>query len=181
MRLPTTTLLVLALSLTACDRAAPPLAASPSSPLATAATVTTPAATTQARMTVDGKPWQADREYFTAFHPPGLNKAVLMAASRGPKDKHEQVFNLNLAGVGGPGTYTAKGDTMSVQGTLGSAFQLANLSDSRYLIGGPLGFEIQVELLQAGAGVVEARFHGSATASDGSTVKIEDGYFLARE
>lgn len=179
MRLPLA-LAVLALSLTACDRTAPP-AATPSAPAATATANTPAAATPQARMTLAGKPWQADREFFTAFHPPGLDKAVLMAASRGPKDKHEQVFNLNLAGVGGPGRYTARGDTMSVQGTLGSAFQLANLSDSHYLIGGPLGFDIQVELLQAGAGVVEARFHGSATASDGSTLKIEDGYFFARE
>lgn len=176
-----TVLAVLALSLTACDRAAPPAVADRASLPATAPAVTAPAATTQARLRIDGQPWQADREFFTAFHPPGLDKAVLMAASRGPKDKHEQTFNLNLAGVTGPGTYAAKGDTMSVQGTLGSAFQLANLSESRYLVGGPLGFDLQIEVLQAGAGVVEARFHGSATASDGGTVKIEDGYFLARE
>lgn len=176
-----TVLAVLALSLTACDRAAPPAAAGPASLPATAPAATASAATAQARLRIAGQPWQADREFFAAFHPPGLGRAVLMAASRGPRDRHEQTFNLNLAGVAGPGRYTAKGDTTSVQGTLGSAFQLANLSESRYLVGGPLGFDIQVEVLQAGAGVVEARFHGSAMASDGGTVKIEDGYFLARE
>lgn len=180
MRLPIV-LALAALILTACGDAAPPVAAVATSPAAPPPAAAPAAGTLQARMNLDGKPWQADRDHFTAFHPPGLNQAVLMAASRGPKDRHEQTFNLNLAGVNGPGSYTAKGDTMSVQGTLGSAFQLANLSDSRYLIGGPLGFDIQVQLLQAGAGVVEARFHGTATASDGSTVKIEDGYFLARE
>lgn len=161
---------------------------SPPPPAATAATVATPSApaspqgqSNQLRLTLDGKTWQADRDYFGAFHPPGMDKAVLMAGSFGPKDKHEQAFNLNLFGVDAPGHFFASGNTMSLKGLSSSAIQLANLSDQRYLIGGPLGYEVEVDLLQAGAGVIEATFSGRMTANDGSTVTVTDGYFFYRE
>jgi hypothetical protein len=170
------------LLLSACD-ASPPAAAT-----ADAASASTPSPAAppqrqgnQLRLTLDGKPWQADRDFFGAFHPPGMDRAVLMAASLGPKDKHEQAFNLNLFGASGPGRYVASGNTMSLKGLSSSQIQLANLSPARYLIGGPLGYEVDVELLQAGTGVIEARFQGTMTASDGAVVKITDGYFLYRE
>ncbi|MCQ4163808.1 hypothetical protein [Tahibacter harae] len=154
---------------------AAPAAAQPAS------TAKTAASSSQLRLTLDGKPWRADREFFGAYHPPGLDRAVLMAASFGPKDKNEQVFNLNLTGVGGPGRYVASGNTLSLKGITSSAIQLANLSEQRYLVGGPLGYEIEIELLQAGADVIEARFSGTMNASDGGTLRVSDGYFLWRE
>jgi hypothetical protein len=170
------------LLLAACD--SPP----PSATTAGAASAATPSPPSQPqqqanqlRVTLDGKRWQADREFFGAFHPPGMDRAVLMAASLGPKDKHEQAFNLNLFGVSGPGRYVASGDTMSLKGLSSSQIQLANLSTERYLIGGPLGYDVDIELLQAGPGVIEARFEGTMTASDGAAVKVTDGYFLYRE
>lgn len=181
--------LALTTSLGACTPSPPDTAATP--PATTGASITaasggaTPAVVprtgNQLRLTLDGKPWQADREFFGAYHPPGMDKAVLMAASLGPKDKNEQAFNLNLFGVSGPGRYVASGNTMSLKGLTSSAIQLANLSEQRYLIGGPLGYEIQVELLQAGAGVIEARFSGTMNANDGSTLNLSDGYFFWRE
>jgi len=168
------------LLLIACHSSPPPAATT-----APASTPPTPASPqrlgNQLRLTLDGRPWQADREFFGAFHPPGMDKAVLMAGSLGPKDKHEQAFNLNLFGVDGPGRFVASGNTMSLKGVTSSAIQLANLSEQRYLVGGPLGYEVEIDLLQAGAGVIEAKFQGRLTANDGSTVTLTDGYFLYRE
>ncbi len=176
--------------LTACTAPAPPAANAGAATAAPAATAATAPATTSAtpkaqgnqlRMTIDGKSWQADREFFGAVHPPGMDRAVLMAASLGPKDKHEQAFNLNLFGVTGPGRYTASGNTLSLKGISSSQIQLANLSEQRYLVGGPFGYTVDVELLQASGGTIEARFEGRMTASDGQELRVSDGYFFYRE
>jgi len=173
--------------MTACTAPAPPAA---SAGAATAAPAAAAPATTaaapkaqgnQLRLTLDGKPWQADREFFGSFHPPGMDRAVLMAASLGPKDKHEQTFNLNLFGVTGPGRYTASGNTLSLKGISSSQIQLANLSEQRYLVGGPFGYTVEIELLHAGGGTIEARFEGRMTASDGQELRVSDGYFFYRE
>ncbi|MBL8296877.1 MAG: hypothetical protein JNN30_00900 [Rhodanobacteraceae bacterium] len=166
------------LLLTACD--SPPAAVATAATSAPAAAAT-PHTANQLRMTLDGKVWQADRELFGAWHPPGTDRAVLMAGSLGPKDRHEQAFNLNLFGVSGPGRYVASGSTLSLKGLTSSAIQLANLSEQRYLVGGPFGYEVEVELLQAGSGVIEAKFHGRMSASDGTVLDLKDGYFLYRE
>ncbi|TDR45747.1 hypothetical protein DFR29_104175 [Tahibacter aquaticus] len=184
---PRLVLAVLAFALCACSSGNSTGGAAPASPAATAAA---PAATSakpaeqgrpQLRMTIGGQPWQADREFFAAFHPTGYDRAVLMAASLGPKDKNEQAFNLNLFGVAGPGNYVASGNTLSLKGISSSAIQLANLDPSRYLIGGPFGYTVDIQLLQADAHTVEAKFHGSMGASDGSTLQISDGYFFYRQ
>lgn len=150
-------------------------------PPATATPTAAPLAANQLRLTLDGQVWQADRELFGAWHPPGMERAVLMAGSLGPKDRHEQAFNLNLFGVSGPGRYVVNGSTVSPGGLTSNTIQLANLSEQRYLVGGPFGYEVTVDLLQAGAGVIEARFHGRVNASDGSVLSLTDGYFLYRE
>lgn len=175
------------LLLTACTAPAPPganvgatSAGAPAAPPASAAAAPH-AQGGQLRLTLDGKPWQADREFFGAFHPPGMDRAVLMAASFGPKDRHEQTFNLNLFGATGPGRYTASGNTLSLKGIASSQIQLANLSEQRYLVGGPFGYTVEVELLQAGGGTIEARFQGRMTASDGQELRVSDGYFFYRE
>jgi hypothetical protein len=171
------------LLLTACTAPAPPGAnvGAASAAAAPTAAAVPHAQGNQLRLTLDGTPWQADREFFGAFHPPGMDHAVLMAASFGPKDKHEQTFNLNLFGVTGPGRYTASGNTLSLKGISSSQIQLANLSEQRYLIGGPFGYTVEVELLQAGGGTIEARFQGRMTASDGQELRVSDGYFFYRE
>ena len=189
--LPRLLLAVFAFALCACSRhdgTAPATATAAANPGATAMAAADPSAARpaeqqrpQLRMTIDGKLWQADREFFAAFHPPGYDRAVLMAASLGPKDRNEQAFNLNLFGVAGPGKYQASGNTLSAKGVMSSAIQLANLSPTNYLVGGPFGYAIEVELLQADAQTVEARFHGSMGASDGSTLQISDGYFFYRQ
>lgn len=173
------------LLLSACNAqtapAVPPAGTAPAARAATTAPATAKAAGNQLSLKLDGQSWQADREFFCAFHPPGYDRAVLMAGSYGPKDKNEQAFNLNLFGAGGPGRYTASGNTLSLKGISSSAIQLANRDAKNYLIGGPFGYTVDVELLQAGAGVVEARFHGEMTGSDGSALKLSEGYFFCRE
>ena len=177
------------LLLTACNAPAPPAANAGVVPASTtsaaspapAATVAPKAQGNQLRLTLDGTPWQADREFFGAFHPPGMDRAVLMAASLGPKDKHEQAFNLNLFGVTAPGRYTASGNTLSLKPISSSQIQLANLSEQRYLVGGPFVYTVEVELLQAGSGTIEAKFEGRMTASDGQELRVSDGYFFYRE
>lgn len=180
--------LLCSLLLAACDSppssvttAGSPAASTTAATPAPAAASVAPRSANQLRLTLDGTVWQADRDFFGAWHPPGMDRAVLMAGSLGPKDKHEQAFNLNLFGVTGPGRYVASGNTMHAAGPISNAFQLANLSEQRYLIGGPFGYEVTIDLLQAGNGIIEARFSGQATASDGKQVALSDGYFFFRE
>lgn len=166
------------LLLGACDG---PSSMPATAPPADATPTVAPRTANQLRLTLDGQVWQADRELFGAWHPPGVERAVLMAGSLGPKDSREQAFNLNLFGVSGPGRYVANGSTVSAGGLTSNTIQLANLSEQRYLVGGPFGYDVTIDLLQAGSGVIEARFQGRVNASDGSVLTLTDGYFLYRE
>jgi hypothetical protein len=170
-----------ALLLGACDAAergadATATAATPAS----AAAATAPPVETGnvVRMRVDGVAWQADREFFCAVHPPGMDRAVLVSASLGPKDANEQTFNLNLSGVDGPGRVHLQSSASWVH-----TIQLANLDAARFLNGGAMGFDITVELLAVSADPVrvEARFEGSLMSSAGSALRIEDGYLRCSE
>jgi hypothetical protein len=134
----------------------------------------------QLSLRIDGKPWHAERELYGDFHPPGLDQALLISGEAGPGDGREQAFNLNLYRVKGPGRHTLGATTMNTIG-LGDAIQLANFSESVPLMGGPFGFEGEVELLQAGQGTIEARFSGQLTGNDGRQYQLTDGYFLYRE
>ena len=130
------------------------------------------------RMRVNGADWQADRAFFCAVHPPGMDRAVLVSASLGPKDANEQTFNLNLTGIDGPGRVHLQSSASWVH-----TIQLANLDAARYLNGGAMGFDIEVELLAVSADPVrvEARFAGQLMSSAGSALRIEDGYLRCSE
>lgn len=128
---------------------------------------------------IDGQAWVADHDLFGAVHPAGYDRALLVAGSRGPKDENEQVFNLNLFGIDGPGRYT-----ITRGGKDGSAAQLANLSAERFLIGGLMfeqRLEVEVVRMQAAPVDIEVRFHGELQANDGAMLKVEDGEFRYRE
>lgn len=165
---------LLVAALTACTQQASP-ATDTQPPVSTASAVTaSPASGPVLRLRVDGREWRADRELFGAVHPPGLDRAVLMAGSLGPKDANEQSFNLHLSGVDGPGIYTVRGDQSPR-----NVVQLANTSEQRFMIGGTMGYDIQVEVLrlQSDPVLIEARFHGHMTANDGAVLRIEAGEF----
>lgn len=131
------------------------------------------------RMRVDGVEWHADREFFGAVHPPGMDRAVLMAGSLGPRDANEQTFNLHLFGIDGPGRYRFERTDAT-----GSVMQLANLSPERYLIGGLMfdyRFEVELLEMQIDPVAIVARFHGELQSNEDKQVRISDGEFVYRE
>jgi hypothetical protein len=129
-------------------------------------------------VTVDGTPWMADRELWGAVNPPGFGRVVIISGSRGPKDASEQAFTLTLHGIDTPGRHRVhSGDVTS------GVAQLAGLSEQRFLIGGALGYDLQVELTMAQQNPVriEATFEGTLVANDGGTVTFRNGRFTYRE
>jgi hypothetical protein len=131
------------------------------------------------RMRVDGVDWVADHDLFGAVHPPGMDRALIISGSRGPRDATEQAFTLNLFGVGAPGRYVFEHGAAG-----GSVMQLANLSPERYLIGGLMfehRFEVEVLRMEIRPVEIEARFSGVLQANDDHRVTISAGEFRYRE
>lgn len=111
-------------------------AAPETGPINNALVATTPTQTSLSMM-IDGQPWIADHDVFGAFHPAGYNRALLIAGGRGAKDAAEQIFNLNLFGIDGPGHYTVHSGNAE-----GSVAQLANWSTEQFLSGSMMGFDL---------------------------------------
>ncbi len=130
------------------------------------------------RMKVDGVMWEADHDIFGAVHPSGYDKAVLVAGSLGPKDGNEQSFNLNLYGIDAPGLVSVQTDNPHLH-----VAQLANQTPERFLSGGPMGFDMQVEIvdMQAVPTRLHVRFEGTLMGNDAHAVKITDGEFSYSE
>jgi hypothetical protein len=130
------------------------------------------------RMKIDGKLWEADRDIFGAFHPKGYNKAIIMSGSKGPKDKNEQVFTLNLFNTSGPGVFDITNGNAD-----NNVVQLANLSPEHFLYGSMMGFRLKVTVTKASANpaVIEAVFEGELTGNAGDKLKITEGSFLYKE
>jgi hypothetical protein len=165
------------LSLAGCGQA--PSSAAPSAPEENTTAIASSGDPGRLRMHVDGVEWSADREFFGAVHPPGMDRAVLIAGSLGPKDENEQTFNLSLFGVDGPGRYVVERGDGS-----GSVMQLANLTPERYLIGGLMfdyRFEVELLEMQVDPVVIVARFSGELQSNDDQRVTISDGEFVYRE
>lgn len=128
-------------------------------------------------MKINGVPWQADNDIWAAFHPLGYDGAVLMAGSKGPKDKDEQAFNINLFGAEGPGEYQVVSGNPT-----NSVAQMGNLSARDYLIGGlVLPHDLRVKLTKASEGEVEATFEGQMTSISGEVMLITEGKFYYAE
>lgn len=165
------------LLLVACSDAAAPVAQTPTTQ-PTQAPADAPAGNLL-RMRIDGVEWIADHDIFGAVHPMGYDRAVLVAGSHGPKNADEQAFNIILNAADGPGTYRATtGDSRR------HVVQMGNLSPERYLAGGlMLEHDMTIEILrmQASPVLLEARFHGTLNANDGTVMRIEDGKFRYRE
>jgi hypothetical protein len=129
-------------------------------------------------MKLNDKEWVADSELFGAFHPPGYNKAILMAGSKGPKNKDEQAFNLNLFNVDGPGTYHIKTGNTDL-----NVVQLANLSPENFMYGSLMGFDLKVTVTKASKDptVIEATFEGTLSGNASDTLKVTAGRFIYHE
>ena len=146
---------------------------------ATPATITEPApAGNRLSMKINGVEWKADNEIFGAFHPKGYNKAIIIAGSKGPKNKDEQPFNINLYNVNGPGTYQIQTRNPDL-----NVAQLANLSPQNYLYGSMMGFNLKVVITKASTGPdeIEATFEGEMTGNAGDVLKFTEGSFYYHE
>jgi hypothetical protein len=122
---------------------------------------------------INGQLWAADNEIFAVYHPKGYNKAILIAGSKGPKDKNEQAFNINLYNINGPGTYEIKNGNAD-----NCVVQLANLSPENYLYGSMMGYYVKVTLIKCSSpATIEARFEGWLLGNNSDTLKITEGYF----
>ena len=129
-------------------------------------------------MKINGVEWKADNSIFGAFHPKGYNKAIIISGSKGPKNKDEQPFNINLYNVDGPGTYQIQAGNADL-----NVAQLANLSPQNYLYGSMMGFNLKVVITKASTGPdeIEATFEGELTGNAGDVLKITEGKFYYHE
>lgn len=136
------------------------------------------AKTSYLRMKVNGKTWEADHELTGIVFPEGYNKAILIGGTKGPKDKYEQTFNLNLYNCNGVGVYDIESGNKD-----GSEIQLGNLSEANYLYGNVLGFRMKVAIskLSKAPVEIEAVFEGQMTGNAGDTIHITEGKFYYHE
>ena len=136
------------------------------------------AATNSLSMKINGVEWKADNGIFGAFHPKGYNKAIIISGSKGPKNKDEQPFNINLYNVDGPGTYQIQTGNPDL-----NVAQLANLSPQNYMYGSMMGFNLKVVITKASTGPdeIEATFEGEMTGNAGDVLKITEGKFYYHE
>ena len=165
-------LLIAVTVFTACNNQPSTVAKEPGS-----ATTPSPSAN-YLRMKINGKDWVADHELTGIVHPKGYNKAILIGGTKGPKDKYEQSFNLNLYNCNGEGDYIIESGNKDL-----SEVQLGNLSEAHYLYGNVLGFRMRVKITKATQSPValEASFEGEMTGNAGDILKVTDGKFYYHE
>ncbi|MBK8558209.1 MAG: hypothetical protein IPL65_21860 [Lewinellaceae bacterium] len=129
-------------------------------------------------MKINGVEWAADHDIFGAFHPKGYNKAIIIAGSKGPKNKDEQAFNINIYNTDGPGTFNFKNGNPEL-----SVAQMANWSPETFLCGSMMDHHMRVKVTSATTkpDVIEATFEGELTCNTGEVFKVTDGKFYYHE
>ena len=129
-------------------------------------------------MRLNGVEWKADNNLFGVVHPKGYNKAIMMAGSKGPKNKDEQPFNLNLFNANGPAVYHIKTGNPEL-----SVAQLANVTRENFMYGSLMGFDLTVTVTKASKEPteIEATFEGTLTGNAGDTLKVTEGKFSYRD
>ena len=127
---------------------------------------------------INGVEWVADHDVFGAFHPKGYNKAIIIAGSKGPKDKNEQAFNINIYNADGPGTFSYKHGNPDL-----SVAQMGNWNPENFICGSMMGHEMRVKVTKVSTkpDVVEATFEGELTCNTGEVLKITEGKFYYHE
>jgi len=127
---------------------------------------------------INGVDWTADNDIFGAFHPKGYNNAIIIAGSKGKKDKNEQTLNINLYNTSGPGTFNIVDGNKDF-----NVAQLGNLTADNYLCGSIMGFDMKVIVTKASStpDIVEATFEGKMTCSSGEILNITNGKFYYHE
>lgn len=129
-------------------------------------------------MKINGVEWVADHDIFGAFHPKGYNKVIMIAGSKGPKNKDEQAFNINIYNTDGPGTFSFQDGNPDL-----SVAQMGNWSTETFLCGSMMGHNMRVKVTTASTkpDVIEATFEGELTCNTGEVFKVTDGKFYYHE
>ncbi len=127
---------------------------------------------------INGVEWKADNNIFGAFHPKGYNKVIMIAGSKGPKNRDEQPFNINLYNTDGPGVFEIQDGNPDL-----SVAQLANVTPENYLYGSMMGFKMKVTVTKASSNPdeIEATFEGELNGNAGDVLKITEGKFYYHE
>lgn len=129
-------------------------------------------------MKINGVEWKADNDIFGAFHPKGYNKAIIISGSKGPKNKDEQTFNINLYNTNGPGTFNIQTGNPDL-----NVVQLGNLTPANFMYGNVMGFDMKVKVTKASTGPdeIEATFEGTLNGNAGDVLKVTEGKFYYHE
>ncbi len=127
---------------------------------------------------MDGVLWEADNKIVGIYHPKGYNNAVMIGGSKGPENKDEQVFTLNLYGAEKEGEYNIKTNDPN-----NSVVQLANLSNDEPMCGSLMGYNFNVSLKKGTdfPAVIEVTFEGELTCNTDRKIKITEGVFYYQE
>jgi hypothetical protein len=129
-------------------------------------------------MKINGQEWKADHEIIGSFHPKGYDDAIIIAGSKGPKDKNEQTFNLTLYKTDGPGVFEIKSGNKE-----NNIIQLAGLSEQQYIYGSMMGFNVKVNITKASNNptIIEANFEGEMTGNASDKLILTEGQFYYHE
>ncbi len=127
---------------------------------------------------INGVEWVADHDVFGAFHPKGYNKAIIIAGSKGPKNKDEQAFNLNIYNTDGPGTFNFQHGNPDL-----SVAQMGNWNADNFICGSMMGHNMRVKVITASTkpDMIEATFEGELTCNTGEVLKVTEGKFYYHE
>lgn len=130
------------------------------------------------RLKINGVEWVADHDVFGAFHPKGYNKAIIIAGSKGPKNKDEQTFNINIYNTDGPGTFNFQHGNTDL-----SVAQMGNWNPETFICGSMMGHNMRVKVITASTkpDVIEATFEGELTCNTGEVLKVTEGKFYYHE
>lgn len=127
---------------------------------------------------INGVEWVADHDVFGAFHPKGYNKAIIIAGAKGPKNKDEQAFNINIYNTDGAGTFNFEHGNPDL-----SVAQMGNWNPETFICGSMMGHNMKVKVITASTkpDVIEATFEGELTCNTGEVMKVTDGKFYYHE
>lgn len=132
----------------------------------------------QLSMKIDGVEWRFENEIMGGINPISEQPEMLISGSRGTNDASEQTFTVIIRGAAKPGIYRVKSGDASK-----SNFQLSGLSDSEFLAGNMMPFDLTVTVSDVGADPMRMRasFQGSIQTNTGRTLLISDGLFRFQE
>jgi hypothetical protein len=132
----------------------------------------------QLSMKIDGAEWRFENELMGGINPISDKPEMLISGSRGPNDASEQTFTVIIHGANQPGSYRVKSGDMSQ-----SNFQISGLSESEFLAGNMMPFDLTVTVSEVAANPMRMRatFQGSIQTNTGRTLEISDGVFHYQE